>query len=204
MKRNSFLLLLAGSFIGLMVCFGPHSASAIDSQAQGSKPEIKIDSKTFDPYVGQYVFSESPDFVLSFFREGDRFYVQATDQGRIEIFPASETKFFPKIIDADVTFIRDSNGKVVSLVWRQNSRETPYRKSSNQPAVEKNVPLDKREEMIRMRDGVRLHTLIFTLKTTNQSMPILMERTPYGVGEYDSDAINRSFREFIPDGYIFV
>src|SRR5690349_18814316 len=160
--------------------------------AQEKPAEIKIDPKIFDDYTGQYVSADNPDFVLSFFREGDKFFIQATDQGRIEIFPASKTKFFPKIIDADATFIRDSSGKVTGLVWRQNDRETPYRKTSNQPAAENNTPLDKHEEMIRMRDGVRLHTLIFTPKHTDEALPILMERTPYGVGEYDSDAINRN------------
>ena len=172
--------------------------------AQQKPAAVKIDPKIFDDYVGQYAFVDSPDFVLSFFREGEKFYVQATNQGRIEIFPASETKFFPKIIDADATFVRDAQGKVTGLLWRQNNRESQARKISSQPAVENNVPFEKREEMIRMRDGVRLHTLVFTPRTQNEALPILMERTPYGVGEYDSDAINRNFREFIPDGYIFV
>src|SRR5882724_3880915 len=124
MKRNSFLLLFAGSFIALIVCFGPHGASAIDNQAQGSKPtEIKIDPKTFDEFVGQYSFAENPDLVLSFFREGDKFFLQATNQGRIEIFPESETKFFLKLIDADATFVRDAQGKVTSVRWRQSRSE---------------------------------------------------------------------------------
>src|SRR5262245_61288823 len=97
--------------------------------AQEKPVEIKIDPKIFDDYTGQYISADNPDFVLSFFREGDKFYIQATDQGRIEIFPASQTKFFPKIIDADATFIRDSSGKVTGLVWRQNNHETPYQKT---------------------------------------------------------------------------
>lgn len=203
MKQKLILLTvlaLAMTSIGIL-----RLATFTTSASTQQKPaEIKIDPKIFDDYTGQYVFADVPDFVLSFFRERDKFYVQATNQGRIEIFPASETKFFAKIIDADATFIHDSGGKVTGLVWRQNSRETSYRKTSNQPAVEKNVPLDKREQMIRMRDGVRLHTLIFTPKDSKQTLPILIQRTPYGVGEYDSDAINRDFREFIPDGYVFV
>jgi putative CocE/NonD family hydrolase len=166
--------------------------------------EIKIDPQKFDEFVGQYTLADNPDFVFSFFREGDKFYVQATNQGRIEIFPASETQFFLKAPEADTTFMRDPQGKVIGLLWRQNDRELRANKTSNQPAIQNNLPFERREEMITMRDGVRLHTLIFTPRTQNDALPILIERTPYGVGEYNSDAINRNFREFVPDGYVFV
>src|SRR6185369_1694144 len=78
--------------------------------------EIKIDPKIFDDYVGQYSLPTNPDVVLSFFREADKFYVQATNQGRIEIFPASESKFFLKLFDAQVDFVRDAQGNVTGIV----------------------------------------------------------------------------------------
>jgi len=65
------------------------------------------------------------------------------------------------------------------------------------------VTFDRREEMIRMRDGMRLHTLIFTPKDQKDTLPIIFSRTPYGI-ESNSDDINRRYREFVPDGYIFV
>src|ERR1043166_553471 len=122
MRRNSLLLLVALVLLSL-VCLAPHRTAA--NEFHQSKPaEVKIDPRKFDELVGQYAFAESPDLVLSFFREGDKFFVQATNQGRIEIFPASETKFFVKIFDADATFTRDGGGKVTGLVWRQNSRDS--------------------------------------------------------------------------------
>jgi len=202
MKRT-FWILIAGAIISLLIpAFINRPAGAMTARDQ--KPtEIKIDPAKFDEFVGQYTFVENPDFVLSFFREGDKLYLQATNQGRIEVFPASDTKVFPKIIDADATFVRDAQGKVTSLLWRQNDRQTTARKTSNQPAVEHNVPFDRREEMIHMRDGVRLHTFIFTPKDQKEALPIIFSRTPYGI-ESDSDTINRRYREFVADGYIFV
>src|SRR5207248_4136667 len=35
-------------------------------------------------------------------------------------------------------------------------------------------------------------------------LPILMSRTPYGIGQSDSDGINRRYNELVKDGYIFV
>ena len=77
-------------------------------------------------------------------------------------------------------------------------------KISNQPAAQTNIQFDKREEMIRMRDGVRLHTLIFTPRNQTEALPLLMSRTPYGIAQASSDGINRIYPELVADGYIFV
>lgn len=42
---------------------------------------------------------------------------------------------------------------------------------------------------IPMRDGVRLHTIIYSPKDTSQSYPMLMKRTPYGIPPYDDGAM---------------
>jgi hypothetical protein len=59
--------------------------------------------------------------------------------------------------------------------------------------------------MIPMRDGVRLQTVIFTPKSAQQSLPVLMVRTPYGVPKDEKNLVGSgSFDELIADGYIFV
>src|SRR5437762_4520704 len=203
MRRNRFILLLI-----LAVCILT-TVAAIDfsRSARAQQPqhtEIKIDPRLLDQYTGQYSFVEDPEFVLSFWRDGEKFYLQPTNQGRIEIFPESDTKFFLKIIEAQATFVRDAQGKITGVVWRQNGADNQARKISDQPAIEKLVTFEKREEMIPARDGVRLHTLIFTPKDQAEPLPILMSRTPYGIGQSDSDGINRRYNELVKDGYIFV
>jgi putative CocE/NonD family hydrolase len=98
----------------------------------------------------------------------------------------------------------DAQGKVTGLLWRQDNRDRQAKRISDQPAVEVIVPFEKREEMIPMRDGVRLHTLIFSPKDQSEALPILFNRTPYGIAQSSSDGINRRYREFVKDGYIFV
>ena len=45
---------------------------------------------------------------------------------------------------------------------------------------------DKREVMIAMRDGVKLHTEIYTPKNAKAPLlPLLFERTPYGISAPD-------------------
>lgn len=65
---------------------------------------------------------------------------------------------------------------------------------------------DKSEVMIAARDGAKLHTEIYTPKNATEAMPILFERTPYGISAADkgvSPMIGR-YSELFPDGYIFV
>jgi uncharacterized protein len=65
---------------------------------------------------------------------------------------------------------------------------------------------DKTEVMIPVRDGVKLHTEIYTPKNPSEALPILFERTPYGISAPDkghSRMLSR-YDEMMADGYIFV
>jgi hypothetical protein len=65
---------------------------------------------------------------------------------------------------------------------------------------------EKREAMIRMRDGVKLHTEIYTPRGTQERLPILLQRTPYGVSGGPDKYSDRLYgaQDFYGDGYIFV
>jgi putative CocE/NonD family hydrolase len=71
---------------------------------------------------------------------------------------------------------------------------------------------DKTEVLIRVRDGIKLFTSIYTPKDKSQKYPILLNRTPYSVAPYGKDKDgNDQFKTVIgPDplfareGYIFV
>ncbi len=56
--------------------------------------------------------------------------------------------------------------------------------------------------MIPMRDGVRLHTRIFTPKDQSGPLPIIMKRTPYGVAGSAGD-FTTYLKSLANDGYIF-
>jgi CubicO group peptidase (beta-lactamase class C family) len=82
--------------------------------------EITIDPKIFDGYVGQYQLA--PNFIFTFTREGDKLFTQATGQPKFQIFPESQREFFLKVVDAQVTFETDANGRATSLTLHQNGR----------------------------------------------------------------------------------
>ena len=58
------------------------------------------------------------------------------------------------------------------------------------------------EAMIPTRDGVKLHTVIFSPRDAREPLPILLERTPYGAMD-DEEALRDRCAHLIADGYIF-
>jgi CubicO group peptidase (beta-lactamase class C family) len=78
---------------------------------------IKVDPKLFDAYVGQYELGPDRIFIVS--REGDRLLAAPAGQPQAELFPESETKFFLKVVDAQITFVKDDKGVVTDLILHQ-------------------------------------------------------------------------------------
>lgn len=96
-----------------------------------------IDPTLFDQYAGDYELTEQPGFVLTFKREGRRFFILPTGQGQSEIFPSSDTTFFSRIVDAQVVFHRPKTGKVSQITLVQNGRHPgnrvkPYQATTDQ------------------------------------------------------------------------
>lgn len=66
---------------------------------------------------------------------------------------------------------------------------------------------ERTEVRIPMRDGVHLFTTIYRPKHRGAPAPILLNRTPYGVGPYGADAYRKTLgpsRELVRAGFIFV
>jgi CubicO group peptidase (beta-lactamase class C family) len=79
--------------------------------------QITLDTKTYDRYAGQYQLG--PNAIMTMSRDGDRFYSQLTNQPKVEIFPESESKFFLKVVDAQLTF----NTEATQVTLHQNGRD---------------------------------------------------------------------------------
>nr|WP_224491210.1 CocE/NonD family hydrolase [Robertkochia marina] len=65
----------------------------------------------------------------------------------------------------------------------------------------------KKEVMIPMRDGIKLHTTIYTPRDTSREYPILMQRTPYSCRPYGEDVYRTTIgpsETLMRDGYIIV
>jgi len=90
----------------------------------------------FDRYIGRYELA--PNFIVSITRDGDRLFAQATGQSRFEIFPESETGFFAKIADIQISFkTNGGEGNATELVVHQMGRDTPAKRIGDEAAKPK-------------------------------------------------------------------
>ena len=80
----------------------------------------KVDPKTLDAYVGAY---RDSGMVFTVTREGDQLSVQLTGQPKFPMFPQSERKFFLKVVDAQIAFDVDAEGRATQLTLHQNGTD---------------------------------------------------------------------------------
>ncbi|HMR89012.1 MAG TPA: serine hydrolase [Saprospiraceae bacterium] len=88
--------------------------------------EIDVDESILESYTGDYELG--PNFILTVTKEGNQLITQATGQGKIEIFAETETKFFVKVMDAQLEFVKDGTGKVAKLLLTQGGQKMDAKK----------------------------------------------------------------------------
>ncbi len=81
------------------------------------------DAEDFDEFVGRYALDAAPTFILTFSRDGDTFYTQATGQPRIEMVPTSDSTFRLLPVEASVTFLRGDDGDVAAAILNQGGQQ---------------------------------------------------------------------------------
>jgi uncharacterized protein len=164
---------------------------------QSEKSEAQLDA-----FVGQYRLVDEPEIVLSFSREGSHLYVESARLPRQELTSDSENHFFAGR-GKDYTFTRGADGVATGLKVGDHPGEDATRISA-QPVHYSFRPYSRKEVMIPMRDGVRLHAVILRPKDTDANLPFLMQRTPYGVEGNTPNSIHSRYTELARSGYIFV
>jgi Domain of unknown function (DUF3471) len=103
----------------------------MDYVAEKPSPLAKVDPKVFDAYVGKYDLGNNRLYSVT--REGNRFFGQAPNNPKRELFPASETKFYVPEVESQITFTKDEKGEVTELVYEQNDRLLRWRKIKDAP-----------------------------------------------------------------------
>jgi CubicO group peptidase (beta-lactamase class C family) len=97
------------------------SGQTINAPRIEEMKEVKTDPAAYTALLGRYDYGGG-QAIMTVTREGDRLYAQLTGQPKVEIFPKSPTEFFWKVVNAQVTFVKDDAGKVVKAVHHQGGR----------------------------------------------------------------------------------
>lgn len=82
---------------------------------------IPLDPAVFDNYVGEYQFPGN--LVMKAYRDKAKFYIQLSGQPAVQVFPFGRDKFFAEVVDAQISFTLDSQGRASALVLHQNGRD---------------------------------------------------------------------------------
>jgi len=87
------------------------------------RTEVAVSAEILETYVGTYPIT--PDFALTITVDDGTLWAQATAQNNFQIYPESETEFFYKVVDAQITFKKDDSGNVTGLVLHQGGADMP-------------------------------------------------------------------------------
>ena len=189
--------------IAAFVLLLPLAQMSTAAQAS-STTEIKLDAATLDKYVGQYRYQNEPDITLSVFRDGKQLTVESDRMARTPLHAATQNTFSSDNGTTHFVFELDATGKATAVKRISGKDEAEATRISDQPQHNHFRAYDRKEVMIPMRDGVKLHAVILRPTDTNEPLPLLMQRTPYGVDESSSNSINSRYTELAQSGYIFV
>ena len=108
--------------------------------AAKTRTEVAVDPQAIEKYAGRYQLA--PSAIFTIMRDGGHLFAQLTGQARFEIFPETQKDFFLKVVDAQISFETDSDGKAVALVLHQNGVDQRARRIEGEPVTPKEIALD--------------------------------------------------------------
>ncbi len=81
---------------------------------------MKVDPAILESYAGRYLLDGRTLVIIS--KEGDKLMGQPSGSPKAELIPQSDTTFFVKEANSDVTFERDEKGNIVRLAIKTSSQ----------------------------------------------------------------------------------
>jgi Domain of unknown function (DUF3471) len=92
-----------------------------------ARTAIELPASALSPYVGAYELAPGLELEVAL-RNGALFIQSSIGSTPAQLWPESNTDFFAKGVDAQVSFVRDASGKVSSLVLHQYGRNRTAKK----------------------------------------------------------------------------
>ena len=91
------------------------------------RKETAVDQKILEKYVGQYELA-APKIVISFTLENGKLFGQVGGQSKFALSAESETVFFSKDVNLQITFTKDAQGQTTGLTFNQGGSVIPAQK----------------------------------------------------------------------------
>jgi D-alanyl-D-alanine-carboxypeptidase/D-alanyl-D-alanine-endopeptidase len=120
-SKNKAVVVLTNSNTGADD-LGFHLLNSTYELKEFKKP-FAVAEEILKEYIGRYELA--PNFLINVTLEGGQLAIQATNQPKATIYPESESKFYLKVVNAQVEFVRDENRQVSKLILYQNGAVIP-------------------------------------------------------------------------------
>lgn len=98
----------------------------VDRIAPAEKTSIQLNPQILEGYVGHYELA--PGTIIEVTTKDNQIFGQMTGQPTFEIFAEKEDVFFLKVVDAQLLFDKNTEGKVIGLTLNQNGRQMPAKR----------------------------------------------------------------------------
>jgi putative CocE/NonD family hydrolase len=186
----SFFFLLISAHL---VWSGPQAPSAQNEAASPAR---------LDAFAGDFTDPAEPDSGFSFYALNGNLIIESARWIPTELRPVSAGMFGFAHSDESITFALDTSGHARSFYF-SNDPSTVYARTGR-PVHHVFHDYVRTEVMIPMRDGVKLHAVVLKPSDIATPLPILMERTPYGVDDMSNKWYFATRPELARAGYIYV
>lgn len=152
--------------------------------------------------AGEYTDPIEPDTPLSFYVENGKLIGESDRMVPTELTTLSPTDFSLPASRTTIRFTLDAQGRGAAFSL-SSEPDHPYQRTGD-PMHRLFHDYQRTEAMIPMRDGIKLHAVILKPADIAMPLPILMQRTPYGVDGTTRASFFSQRPELARDGYIYV
>jgi hypothetical protein len=179
-----------------------HAQTSSQPPSSASVDKAASTAAQLQALTGEYTNPAEPDTPLSFYVVNGKLAVESDRRVPTEMKPVSPTEFSTDTDKFNLRFKLDDAGQGLSVAWTDSPQD--LFKKTGPPVHHVFHDYQRTEAMIPMRDGVKLHAVILKPADIAGPLPILIQRTPYGVDGTNRGSFSASRPELARDGYIYV
>jgi CubicO group peptidase (beta-lactamase class C family) len=85
------------------------------------RTEIPVAASVMEAYAGRYRFPSGQAARIR--RQGNTLLLEADGEAKVAFFPETEDRFFARLMDAQMTFVRAQDGRAVAMTFTRNGAE---------------------------------------------------------------------------------
>ncbi|MBN2731275.1 MAG: serine hydrolase [Balneolaceae bacterium] len=154
--------------IGLHLLDNKHALSKVPAT-------VSVDTARLETYTGTYKNENGLSFYVT--RKGDQLWVQLSGQPSNRVYAKSTTRFFYKVVPAEIEFYPSKGDSAASLTLFQNGREIVAKKTSDEIIKPKREAIKIDPAVLDRYTGVYQLTPVFAITITKDGDQLMAQAT---------------------------